>query len=92
MAWIRTSLAFLAGGVALEAFSPGTFPAGVQRGVVFALVALAVVVALTAAYRWVRIERAMRSGAPLPVNLLAPVLAFGAAAVGVVALIVFATR
>lgn len=77
LAWTRTALAFLAGGIALEAFDlPGIEPA--TRTVVAALiVVLAMAIALGSAIRWVRLERALRHGAPLPAPAIVPVLGVG---------------
>ncbi|MFG3054269.1 YidH family protein [Kitasatospora sp. NPDC048239] len=66
LAWIRTALGLLAGGIAVDQLTPDVAPAPLR-------IALAVVCALggavlgAAAYRrWTRIEAAMRAGAPLP--------------------------
>ena len=37
------------------------------------------VVAISASVRWLRVERAMRRRAPLPLAIMAPVLSLGAA-------------
>lgn len=79
LAWIRTSLAFLAGGIALTAFKiPGLPPLWQEVGAV-AVVGVALLIAVGAAVRWVRIERAMRVGNPLPVPLIVPLLALACA-------------
>ncbi|KAA9394308.1 DUF202 domain-containing protein [Kocuria coralli] len=79
LAWIRTALAFLAGGVALEAFAGDVFPAPVRTGLAIALLLVGMVIAAGATVRWIRIERAMRHSLPLPLPWLAPILAAGAA-------------
>ena len=65
LAWVRTALAMLAGGVALHALS---FPAThwVRTVLVIGLIALGGVVCVFAYLRWARVERAMRLGEPLP--------------------------
>lgn len=65
LAWVRTALAMLAGGVALHALS---FPATrwVRTLLVVGLIALGGVVCLFAFVRWARVERAMRLREPLP--------------------------
>lgn len=65
LAWIRTALALLAAGVAVDVvnLSVGT---RTQRGLAALLVALGLVAAVAAWFRWAAAERAMRTGAPLP--------------------------
>lgn len=87
LAWIRTALAFLAAGIALEALE---IPE--QRGLRLVLVvALALLGALSstmAFVRWARAERALRAAKPLPAPALAPVLAFGLALAAIVIVVV----
>lgn len=86
LAWIRTSLALLAGGIAIEAFTLDVFKPEVRAPLAVFLLVLAMGVALGAAFRWLKIERAMRQKKPLPMPALVPVLAAGAMLVaGVVA-------
>lgn len=89
LAWIRTSLAMLAGGVGLEAFAPAVFPAGVRTTLAVALIALALLLAAGSCVRWVRLERAMRQRRPLPLNVVSLVLAGGTALVALLIAIVF---
>lgn len=79
LAWIRTALGLLAGGIALEAFAGGLIPEGVRVSLAMGLIALAMLMAITAIVRWLRVERAMRRQRPLPLPAMAPVLALGAA-------------
>lgn len=88
LAWIRTSLALLAGGIAVEAFTGAVFDELTRKAMGSTLLALAALIAVTAGFRWVKIERAMRNGRPLPLPLLVPVLAVGGALAAVV-LVVF---
>lgn len=88
LAWIRTSLALLAGGIAVEAFTGAVFDELTRKAMGSTLLVLAALIAVTAGFRWVRIERAMRTGRPLPLPLLVPVLAVGGALAAVV-LVVF---
>ncbi|PPB48183.1 hypothetical protein C4K88_14520 [Arthrobacter pityocampae] len=81
LAWIRTALALLAGGVALEAFTADTFAEPVRSGLAVVLLLLSLMLAVAAGIRWLAVERAMRRQAPLPLSLLVPVLAGGAALV-----------
>jgi putative membrane protein len=65
LAWVRTALAMLAGGVALHAI--GLPETDWVRGVLAVLlVVLGGLVTLLAMVRWARVERAMRTGTALP--------------------------
>ncbi|QSF57066.1 YidH family protein [Nocardioides sp. zg-1228] len=65
LAWIRTALALLAGGVALDVVDL-SIPAGAQRAIALALIVLALVAAALTWLRWGLAERSMRRGASLP--------------------------
>ncbi len=82
LAWIRTSLALLAGGIGLEAFVDD-LPEPLRRGLASLLIVLGAGLALGAFLRWLGTERAMRERRSLPPPGLAPWLAGG---VGVTAL------
>lgn len=74
LAWTRTSLAFLAGGIAMEAFAlPGIDP-DVRRIASVLVIGIGMLISLGSAIRWVRIERALRHGRPLPAPAIVPVL------------------
>ncbi|XKH52172.1 DUF202 domain-containing protein [Citricoccus nitrophenolicus] len=92
LAWIRTSLALLAGGIAVEAFTGSVFDSLTRTVLGTVLLGLAALLALTAGFRWVRVERAMRHGRPLPLPLIVPVLATGGAAAAVVLLVFLLIR
>ena len=65
LAWVRTALAMLAGGVALHALGlPDT--TWVRNALAIALVLLGGLVTAFAMVRWARVERAMRLHEPLP--------------------------
>jgi putative membrane protein len=81
LAWIRTALALVAGGIGLEAFLPELAVPGLRQLLAIGLVLLGSAVSATAFGRWVRAERAMRRGEPLPVPRLAPLLGAGVAVV-----------
>lgn len=77
LAWLRTSLALVAGGVALT-----TLSSFVQRErILDVLAAIACVaggvLAISAIVQWRKSERALRLGEPLPPPKLLPVLATG---------------
>jgi putative membrane protein len=79
LAWIRTSLALLAAGVALEALALPIQP-GLRISASVLFIVLGLLAALQSWFGWAATERSLRQGRALP----AP--AFGAAvAVGVVA-------
>ena len=76
LAWIRTSLAFSAAGVALEALSLPVHP-GFRLGAALVLVVLGIVAGVQAWWRWGQVERAVRCKAPLPAPVLTVVIAAG---------------
>jgi putative membrane protein len=88
LAWIRTALALVAAGVAVEAFADRVGSPGLRRGLAAGLVGVGGVLAATAFSRWLRAERALRRAEPLPLPALAPVLGFGVAAAALVALVI----
>ena len=90
LAWIRTSLAFLAGGLALEAFAIEAFPETPRKVLSVLLVLTGMLLSVGAAVRWIGIESSMRHGRPLPLPLIVPLLALaGAVTAGVVAVLIF---
>ena len=90
LAWIRTGLALVGGGLAVAAFVPDLRLAGVREILAVGLVLLGAVVMIRAVDHWARSERAMRLGEPLPPSRfpagLAIALCLGA--LGLLALIV----
>ncbi len=89
LAWIRTALAFLAGGIAIEAFTADLFDDGVRTFLAIVLLVLSTLLSAGATFRWIGVERSMRRQAPLPLPLIAPVLAVGGAiAAGVLVVVV----
>ena len=88
LAWIRTSLAMVAGGIAVEAFTSELFSPEIRKTVAVLLLLLGLVTGGGSFFRWLNVERAMRRQAPLPAPLIAPILAAGGALVAAV-LIVF---
>lgn len=88
LAWIRTALALVAAGIAVEAFITRLSVSGLRHAVAFALVVLGVLTSVAALRRWVHSQHALRTGRPLPVPALAPVLAYGVGAIALVLLVV----
>lgn len=84
LAWIRTALALVAGGLAVTEVLPEFDLPGGRRLLGLPLIALGAVVALTSLRRWEDGERAMRLGDPLAHSPLQRVIAIG---VGLAALI-----
>jgi len=87
LAWIRTGLALLAGGVLLHQFSTQLTPHIVVLALAVLLGALSALLSLLAYFRWRANEIAMRLGRPLPSTIAIPLLA--SAALLVSAIIVF---
>lgn len=90
LAWIRTSLALLAGGIAIEAFTADLFVQPVRQGIAILLLALGMLLSAGAAVRWLRVERSMRRKAPLPLPLIVPLLAAAGALAAAVIIVVIA--
>lgn len=84
LAWIRTSLALLAGGVAMEAFTADLFGPELRKMVAVLLLVLALLIGGGSFFRCLNIERAMRRKEPLPLPWIAPVLAIGGALVAAI--------
>lgn len=84
LAWIRTALALLAGGIAVEAFTADVFGPELRKTVAVLLLVLSLAIAGGACFRWLNVERAMRRKEPLPLPLLVPVLALGGALISAV--------
>ncbi|MDI2126412.1 YidH family protein [Yinghuangia seranimata] len=79
LAWIRTALSLVAGGVAVVQFASdlGSRPHRLALG--FILVGLSLVLAVSSYRRWFRVERAMRLGDPLPSTPMPLVISAGVA-------------
>jgi len=86
LAWIRTGLALLAGGVALEALSLGIHP-GFRFAASLLLLVAGLITPLQAWYGWKRTEAALREQTPLPSAPLTVFLAVVVTAVGVLVLL-----
>ncbi len=84
LAWIRTSLALLAGGVAVEAFMADLFGPELRKTISAFLLVLALVIGGGSFFRWLNVERSMRHKTPLPLPWIAPILAIGGALVAAI--------
>lgn len=66
LAWLRSGLALVAGGVALDQFVRVSSGSTVVLLVSIGTIALGAVVAAVGTVRWNTVENAMRSGTPMP--------------------------
>jgi putative membrane protein len=87
LAWIRTALALLAGGVAVIKLVPSFSVAGGRHLLGIPLVVLSLLLSVSAYRHWLLGERAMRLNRPLPPSILPPVLAGALSLITIVALI-----
>ena len=86
LAWIRTALSLLAGGVLLEQFATKLEPRLVVVGLAIGLAVLSTVLCSIAYFRWKANEIAMRHDRPLPSTIAIPLLTLAAAIVsGIIA-------
>jgi putative membrane protein len=90
LAWIRTALALIAGGVAVVQLVPALSIPGVRHSLGMVLTAAGGGLAVLAVRRWRSVQAAMQHGADLPRSLM-PVLLGGAIVALTVALIVVMT-
>jgi putative membrane protein len=88
LAWIRTALALVAGGVGMEAFAPSSLPGGLRHVIAALLMALGTACSVAAFGRWLRSEFALRVGRSLPAPRLAPFLGYGVACIAVALLVI----
>ncbi|MFD8893708.1 YidH family protein [Streptomyces sp. NPDC059558] len=87
LAWIRTSLALVGGGFAVDQFLPD-LRWGVRVGMALALLVVGAACALRAVNHWVRCERAMRRGEDLPLSRFPVLLSLGVGLVAVAMVVV----
>lgn len=87
LAWIRTSLALLAGGIAIIQFASDLGSRPFRLAVGLALIVISALMAGASHHRWVANERSMRTLQALPGNLLSIFLGYGLALVAIAVLI-----
>ncbi|MEU3739385.1 MULTISPECIES: DUF202 domain-containing protein [unclassified Streptomyces] len=87
LAWLRTALALIGGGFAVDQFLPD-LRWGWRIGLALALLAAGVLSSLRAVNHWVRCERAMRRGEDLPVSRFPTVLSVAVAVVALAMVVV----
>ncbi|MEU8900919.1 DUF202 domain-containing protein [Nocardia sp. NPDC048505] len=85
LAWMRTSLGLLAGGVAVHTLVQPFKTSGFRRALAMSCILLAVIVAVGAYGHWRRVGLAMRRGDPLPRTVMVPILSAGIAIISVLA-------
>jgi putative membrane protein len=89
LAWLRTSLALMAGGVGFAALAPSHHV--LQLAVAVALLLTGIACSLAALQHWIACERALRTGRPLPSPWMAAVLGIGLAVTGLLACVLVVT-
>lgn len=87
LAWIRTGLGLIALGVGVATFVSTQMASGVSLLLAAGLVLLGGAVAAASWFRWLRVERCMRSGQGIPPSRMALVLAGAIAVLAVVSVI-----
>lgn len=87
LAWLRTALALIGGGFAVDQFLPD-LGWGWRIGLALALLAAGVLSSLRAVNHWVRCERAMRRNEDLPVSRFPTVLSLAVAVVALAMVVV----
>ena len=75
LAWMRTSLALIAGGVGLMQLVPSFGIPGVKHGLSVVLVLIGGMLATLSVRRWKQVQDAMRDEAELPISRLPVLLA-----------------
>ena len=90
LAWVRTSLALVGGGLAVAELLPATTSTTLRDAIGLVLVVIGTGVAAASFARWARNEDAMRHDRPIPASVLPMVLAVGVLVVAaLVALLLF---
>ncbi|WP_330182324.1 DUF202 domain-containing protein [Nocardia sp. NBC_01503] len=85
LAWMRTALGLLAGGVAVHELVKPFRHHGVRSAVAVSCIVLAGVIAVGAYGRWRHVQASMERGDKLPRTLMVPILAGGIAVIAVLA-------
>ncbi|MFQ6330936.1 YidH family protein [Nocardia sp. CWNU-33] len=85
LAWIRTALGLLAGGVAVHQLVAPFEVAGARTAIALGCVFLAVILGGGAYFRWRSVQDAIRRDEPLPRSLLIPILSIGTGVIAALA-------
>lgn len=91
LAWVRTALALIAGGVALELLGLDLHPQ-LRLAASLVLIVAGTVVPVLSWFSWMRAERALRLARPLPGSPLGAVVAVAVALAGVLVLLSILVR
>lgn len=84
LSWIRTSLALIAGGIALRAFAEQFATQWIPLFTAFLATVLGGALAVLAYWHWRKVQRVMRLGLPMPRQWAAPVLTAGVVLLAVI--------
>lgn len=87
LAWMRTSLGLLAGGVAVVGFVPDFSTEWVRTGLGLALMIVGSVSAVEGLRRWMQVRKALESGAPMPESRALWMIATCVAGIGFLAMV-----
>jgi len=90
LAYLRTSLALLAAGIAVVGAIPHAGHEGIRRVMGVVLVLSGLLTAVGARWRWKRIEAVMRTGGPLPRSVVDVVAVVAVVIAGVLGLVFIA--
>ena len=85
LAWIRTALGLLAGGVAVQTLVQPFHRIGVRHTLAATCLVFAVVLAIGAYVHWKDVQERMEAGKPLTRTFMVPLLSVGIAIVAVMA-------
>ena len=88
LAWVRTSLALLAGGIALEALKVPSQPE-FRLSAALVLIALGLLAIIQGGISWARTERSLRRGVALPGLSVGGLIVGGILVAGILVLIGF---
>lgn len=93
LAWVRTSLALIAGALAIDQLAPDIAPAPVRIAICVVLAIIGAGLASLSYRRWARMEAAMRHNQELPYSGLMLVMTVGVAIAALtIALLIFLAR
>lgn len=91
LAWIRTALALVGGGLAIAALLPEDGIGALRDVAALVLVAFGTVLGGASFARWARNENAMRHDLPIPASVLPLVLSLGVLVVAVLVAVMLTT-
>jgi putative membrane protein len=92
LAWIRTALALMAGGVAVVQLVPALSIPGIRHGLGAVLTAAGGVLAVLAVRRWQNVQSAMRRGVELPRSWMPVLLGCVVVAVTIALIVVISVQ